>query len=86
MAGEPYTEYYYKKFSFLNKKNTSIEVKVWCLLPLLNKKIFNKYFPKNQHKIYTHKNFINIENYDALKNEMENYRVLFISQIYLKIY
>lgn len=71
LAGEPYTEYYYKKYSFLRKKNHSIDVKVWCLLPFLDKKIFNKYFPKNQHKIYKNKNFINIRNNDELKEQIK---------------
>ena len=37
-------------------------------------------------QIYTHKNFINIENYDALKTfEMEKLaELVFISQIYLQ--
>ncbi len=71
LAGEPYTEYYYKKFSVLRKKDKLIQIKVWCLLPLLNRNIFDKYFPKNQHKIYKDKNFIYIENVTQLREEFK---------------
>jgi len=71
MAGEPYTAYYYKKFSLLRKKDPNIVVKVWSLLPILNKKIYKKYFPKGQHKIYRNKNFKNIETLINLKKEFK---------------
>ncbi len=72
LTGEPLTYYYFQKFSFLKNKDKNITIKVWNILPIFDKRIYNKYYPAGQHRIYQHKNFKNIKNYSMLKKELEN--------------
>jgi hypothetical protein len=71
LAGEPLTPYYFKKFSTLRKKNKKLKVKFWYILPIISKKIANKYYPAGQHTILKNKDFINIDNFSLLKKELK---------------
>ena len=70
MAGEPLTTYYHKKYSILRDQKNKVLVKCWNLLPIINKKINNKYFSKGKIKIYKNKNFLDIETIASLKKEL----------------
>ena len=57
MAGEPLTTYYHKKYSILRDQKNKVLVKCWNLLPIINKKINNKYFSKEKLKYIKIKTF-----------------------------